>query len=373
MTLTRSPEVNSHRLSALSGADPAGFLTALGLLAVCEPDAALHFEGLDPVLRTSSTPEQIAARLRAVTDKTTPGHDLAGADKSIITQTPQAVPWREFQERTWARGRQVASWTRLVDPAKPTIVKIDVRVNESATKTKTTISITVPAGKIQTRTLTKRRFTPETEHPWVRFKTDGTVIVDAPSTWERETIPGLLTNLAGGDAIQGEVRVEVKQDHKLSSSRLWFRKSGAASGAAQTLAAAWDDDSDNPSNSPPTVTAEQTLSAITFLLDGQSPQVAYGSAPLFRYSAPAAPLPINELLIAAATRCLPPADTNGRTSSLQWALWTTPLTLAAAVEVIRRPDLARSAGLRRFTAGIEGLGKDSSDKLTGFTPTKEDQ
>lgn len=58
MTVTSTAsEVSEHRLAALSGADPIGFLTALGLLTVCEPEATLHFDGLDPVLRTSSTSE----------------------------------------------------------------------------------------------------------------------------------------------------------------------------------------------------------------------------------------------------------------------------------------------------------------------------
>jgi hypothetical protein len=68
---------------------------------------------------------------------------------------------------------------------------------------------------------------------------------------------------------------------------------------------------------------------------------------------------------------LPPADVDGRTSSLWWALWTTPMSVASAVEILRRPELAQSAALRRFTAVIAPIGE--SMKTTCFTSTQEDK
>lgn len=364
--------MNEHRLAALNGADPLGFLTALGLLAVCEAGATLHFDGLDPVLRTSSTPEQVAARLRAVTDKTTPGHDLKGADRLIITQTPQPGAWEEFQERTWSRGRQVVSWTRLVDPAKPVTVAIPVKcIEATAAAVEQIIDITVPAGKTQTLTLKKRRFVPDTVHPWVTFEDDGTVIVQAPTEWGIFLIPGVLTDLNRAHPTQGQVRILVKQERKLSGSRLWFRKSGPFSGPLPTMIAAWGDEPDVAPDSSCVITSGQVLDAVTTLLDGGSPGVKYGDPPLFRYFSSAAPLPVNELLIAAATRCLPPADDKGHTGSLQWALWTTPMSVTSAVEILRRPELTQSAGLRRFTAVIAPIGE--SMKTTCFTSTQEEK
>ncbi|HEY8717248.1 hypothetical protein [Pengzhenrongella sp.] len=371
MTVTTAPELPEHHVSALSGADPTGFLTALGLLTACEPSATLHFAGLEPVLRTSSTAEQIAARLRAITDKTHPTHDLKGADRTIVTQTPQLGAWLEFQERTWAKGRQVASWTRLVDPSKPAVVAILTKVSGPNSGPVPTVSITVPAGRTQTLTISKRRFAPDVQHPWVQFGADGTVTVTAPEQYANVMIAGVLTDLSGAAPARGQVRIQVKDERKLSGSRLWFRKSGPVSGPLPSMAAAWGDEPGSPPPKPAVMTLERVARAVSALLAGGSPQVEYDTDVMFRYCPPASPLPVNELLVAAATRCLPPADVDGRTASLKWSLWTTPMRVTSAVEILRSPDLAISAGLRRFTSTIAPLGE--SQKTTGFISTTEDK
>ena len=360
-----------YRLSALSGADPIGFLTALGVLAAAGPDATLHFDGLAPVLRTTATSVEIATRLRAITDKTDPGHDLKGADRTIVTQTPQLGAWLEFQERTWAGGRQVASWTRLVDPSKPAVVKIPSKVSGPDKGQVPTVSVKVPAGKTQTVTINKWRFAPDVEHPWVSFGTDGTAVVTSPAEYANFTITGVLTDLAGAKPTRGLVRIQVKEERKLSGSRLWFRKSGPVSGPLPSMAAVWGDEPHSPTPNPAVMTPERVAEATTVLLAGGSPPVEYDAEVLFRYCPQSSPLPVNELFIAAATRCLPPADADGRTASLKWSLWTSPMRLASAVEILRSPELATSAGLRRFTTTIAPLGE--SQKTTGFISTTEDK
>ena len=202
-------------------------------------------------------------------------------------------------------------------------------------------------------------------------KADRWIEVQAPTEWGIFTIPGVLTDATGGNPTRGQVRILVKQERKLSGSRLWFRKSGPFSGPLPTMVAAWGDEPEIAGDSRCALDDEQVVDAVKALLSGGSPKVTYGGEPLFRYTSSAAPLPVNELLVAAATRCLPPADGNGRTASLSWTLWTSPMSVTPAVEILRRPDLTRSAGLRCFTAAIGPLGE--SLKTTGFTSTQEEQ